>query len=652
MATAESVAPHLDRLGEIFRSRAHLLAPPARAESVSQWAERNRILPKGRTHRPGPWLTESYQREIMDCILDPAVRRITLRKSTQVGGSEVMNNVIGYFIDADPKPIMLVQPTSETAKDYSNERIAPLIEHSPALRSKVRTATSRRAGNTVRLKRFPGGYLKITGANSGAGLRSHPIAVLLLDEVEAYPLDVNKEGDPVEIAERRTETFDDAKIFLASTPARPRGLSRIDAEYDASSQGLFHLPCPFCGFEQPLWWRDPDSDPEHPVYRLVFERDGQGAVIPESVRYLCTQCGQGIDEKHKARMLAAGRWIHRRPERTAHRGFHLNALYSPWKPIWAELAERWVAAKDNPEKLRAFVTLSLAETWDAAAQNPVEAPVLRSRAKEEKYPAQVPRGGCVLVAAADVQHNRIEVQVKAFGPGEESWLVDYQVFWGNPGIEVDPATQVNVWEQLDHYLLREWEHECGLRLRPAIVLIDSGAHADSVYDFVLPRQFSLRRIYACKGVDHLSRPGLVQESSTRKANIRLWLVDTYAAKDRIFARLNIPKPGPGYIHLPDWVTDDYLQQLTSERKITVRDKRTRTPRSIYVQTYARNEALDLEVYCHAGLWLLQNLLAPALYRDLGALAEHIQQGRNPATLVPAPARRVRTPGNPLGSMPR
>ena len=570
---------------------------------------------------------------MMDAVLEPAVRKVVFMTSTQVGKSEILNNSIGFFIDAAPKPMMMVQPTDLTAKHYSKKRIAPMVESSPTLKRKVREASTRRPGNEVRLKEFDGGFLKIAGANSAASLATDPIAALLFDEVDRYPEDVDGEGNPIEIALRRTDTFPRAVQIMASTPGKPKGLSRIEAEYELSDQRRYHVPCPLCGFLQVLRWRD-----EKGFHRLRWEKDAEGKPIPGSVRYLCARCNQGIEEKSKRRMLEVGRWVAGFPGRPV-AGFHLNALYSPWQFVWVELAREWVEAKDNPEKLRVFVNLRLAETWDEGADTSITSLGLSKRL-EKSEKTVLPAGVCVLTASADVQHNRIEAQLTGWGPGDECWLLDYEIFWGNPGAATESD---NVWAQLDQWLLRRWRHPSGVELGPACSLVDSGAHADSVYDFVLPRQNSLRRVFACKGVDHLSRPGLVAEGTSKRAHIRLFTVATYAAKDRFFARLKVPAPGPGYIHLPEWATDEHLEQLTSEVKVLQRVRRTRGVKRVYVKTRLQNEALDNMVYNFAALSVLQQFLAPALYRDLGPPHEAIQKGQHPETLQPVRRRGMRTP---------
>jgi phage terminase large subunit GpA-like protein len=485
----------------------------------------------------------------------------------------------------------------------------------------------------VLLKEFEGGFLKLVGANAAAGLRGDPIAVLLLDEVDGYPDDVDGEGDPVELATRRTDTFANAKIVKVSTPGKPRGFSRIESDYLRSDQRRPFVACPLCGYRQVLWWRDPDTG----VHRLQWEKDSDGNPIASTVRYICAACNEGIDEKYKRRMLAGLQWVPKYPERRSVVGFYINALYSPWRLIWPELAQEWTDARDNPEKLKAFVTLRLAETWDEQGQS-VDAHVLSPRRRG--YSAEVPNGVGVLVATADTQHNRIEAQVVGFGAGEEQWLIAHEVFWGDPSVQTDPSTGANVWAQLDQFLLREWRHESGVKLRPVLTLIDSGNNADAVYDFVLPRQFSNRLVFACKGVEYLSKPGLVQEGTTKRAHVRLWLVATSVTKDRLFARLKIPAPGPGYFHLPDWTSDEYLLQLTSEKKIAERDKRTRRTKYHWVRSYARNEALDMMVYSHGALFILQHYVEPGKYMDLGRLADRLTYGDDPYKVCNT-ERRVR-----------
>jgi phage terminase large subunit GpA-like protein len=228
---------------------AHYDPPPD--VTVSEWATNNRVLPKGTTSRPGPFRPERFQIEMMNVILDPNIHEIIVQKSTQVGYSDaVLNNILGYYVDADPKPIMLVQPTIDNAKDYGKKRITPMIEACAALRRKIKPPTSRRAGNTLALKEFPGGFLKLTGANSGAGLRSDPVPIVLFDEVDGYPLDVEGEGDPVAIGTRRTDAYNDYKIVKGSTPAKPRGISPIERDFQRSDMRRFYVPCPFCGHSQ------------------------------------------------------------------------------------------------------------------------------------------------------------------------------------------------------------------------------------------------------------------------------------------------------------------------------------------------------------------------------------------------------------------
>jgi phage terminase large subunit GpA-like protein len=611
---------------------------------VSEWAEANRFLPKGTTARPGLYVAEKFQRIIMDAICDPIVQRVSCKKSTQVGWTEILLNICGYFIDVNPKPMMLVFVRDSDAKDKSKKVIAPMIAECPALAEKVRDNKSREGGNTQQLKQFDGGFLKVAGANSAANLRSDPCAIILLDEADGYPLDVDGEGDPVVLAERRTDTFDDAKILIGSTPAKPKGISRIDKEYEAGNQTMFHLPCPFCHKLQPLLWRDPETK----EYNLVWDKDVEGNPIPETVAYRCKYCREHIQERHKQRMLDAVVAVAKYPDRKTHVSFYINALYAPWKPIWHLLAQEWHEAKDVPEKMRAFINLRLGETWDEGA-DAIETSALAARREEycTEISPELPLGCGVLVATVDVQQNRLEAQVTGFGVGEEQWLVAHEVFYGSPLDKPNQRGQedvVNVWSELDAFLLRTWTHKSGALLRPSITLIDTGYAADACYDFILPRQSAARRVYACKGQDRITKIGLVQDSKVKNNTIRLFNVATYACKDRILSRLKINKVGPAYAHFPRWTTDDYFDQLTAESKIPIKNRRTGRIKFEWVANQTRNEALDLTVYAHAGLWILQKFIDPVTYNDLSALVAEVQKGANPVTLAKPRARRIISQG--------
>lgn len=615
------------------------LAPP-RTLKVSEWANENRILPKGSSGRPGPWRTESFQREILDSVLEPGIKEIVLMTCTQIVKSEALNNIIGYYIDVEPKSIMLVQPTDHTAMNYSKKRIAPMIASTAVLYRKVRQATTRQPGNTVLLKEFDGGFLKLAGANSAPGLSSDPIEILGLDEIDSYPDDVGGEGDPIDLAIRRTDNFAFPIVIKGSTPKKPHGLSKIEKAYGRSDQRRYFVPCPFCRHLQTLKWRD-----EAGRYCLVYDKDAHGDPIPESVRYVCENCGEGIPEKFKYRMLQEGQWIKTRPEVKDIAGFHLNALYSPWKMNWADLAKEWVNAQENPENLRTFVNTRLAETFDEGAITVVGAPALKTRL-EPFTSEDLPAGVCVLVGSADVQNTRIEAQIVGFGVGEECWLMDKKRFDGNPSMSQDPEAAANVWRQLDEFLLQTWTHASGIELGCALALVDSGAHTDSVYNFVLPRQHAGRRVFACKGLDFLgSKVGLVSEGTSKREKIRLFSVATYAAKDRIFGRLAIQKPGPGYIHLPKWLDDDDLNELVSEIKVPRINRRTRVVRYEYRKVQERNEGLDLMVYSHAALAVLQQFIAPGIYRDLAAVKAALDKARPAESVLPRRVRGMR--GAPL-----
>lgn len=606
----------LDQLSTNVREAFALFLPP-KETTVSEWAIEHRVLPKGTTARPGPFHPEVFQIEMMNAILDPEVHELVVMKPTQMGYSDaVLNNIIGYYIDVDPKPIMMVQTTIENAKDYGKKRITPMLESSPTLRNKIRPPKSRASGNTLSLKEFPGGFLKLTGANSGAGLRSDPVPIVVFDEVDGYPLDVDGEGDPLSIGSRRTDAFADWKIYMGSTPAKPKGISPIEKAYGKSDQRTFHVPCPFCGFFQALVWRDRkevDGEVVLGDFRLVYAFDADDQLITDSVAYICYACAKPIPELYKQQMLNRGKWIAKYPDRPIV-GFHLNALYSPWRENWNQLATEWKEAQRDPEKLKAFLNLRLAETW-AEDADAVGWQVIKKRSEKfsDDVDVDVPHGVGLLTAGVDVQGDRLECVVKGWGAGEESWLIRYEQFFGDPGTP-------EVWTELDKFLLETFRHASGAKMGIKVTMIDSGgANTDEVYRFVKPRQS--KNIWAIKGSSEAGREILGKFTMNNSYRVKLWSLGTDTAKDRIFARLKILKPGPGYMHFPKELEDEYFEQLTGEKAIR-KHVRGRGSIRLYVKTRPRNEALDMEVYALAALYSL----GQRKIRELKTLAEQLSKG--------------------------
>lgn len=613
-STAPEAIPNIQAAHE--RVRRLLLPPPS--IKPSEWAERNIFLRKGTTPRPGNLILEEYQREIVDVFADPEVHDIVCVKPTQIGWSVVLNILIGYTIDIDPKQMMMVQRTRDNAKDYGKKRLKPLIEDCAVVRAKIRPSKTKDSGNTLMLKEFPGGFLKLAGANAGSDLLSDPLQIILMDERDGYPADVQGEGEPGEVARNRTESFPDYKVLEGGTPAKVKDVSRLYKAWENSDQRRFHVHCPHCNHRQVLWWTDPVTK-EH---RLIWEVDSETKeVIKSSVRYICAGCGRGIDERYKWQMLKGGRWIAERPGRSVV-GFHLNALYRPWKASWAALAKKWIAAQDDDELLKEFVTLQLGEWWEEKGES-IEPKALMKRV--EKYSGEVPERVAMLLIVVDTQDNRLEAAVWGFAAGdkpgnEEAWLIRTETFYGDPGS--DP----NVWSDMEALRLREFMRADGVRMRATAMGIDTqGHHTEAVYSYVRPRM--RMGVFALRGEKILNGPVLVAEGKAADKSLPLYRISTEACKEMIMSRLRIPwgkgdgVTCPKYIHFNErYCDEEFFRQLTAEKRMKVKDKKTRREKVLWVKVHTRNEQLDLAVYAYAILWMLQNLHDQrAIFQDLNKL---------------------------------
>jgi len=593
--------------------------------TVSEWSDQYRMLSNKASAEPGPWRTDRtpYLREIMDCMSSTSsVQKVVFMAGAQLGKTECINNVVGYMIAHAPGPALFVQPTIEMAKRLSKQRLDSLIHETPVLSEKVAPARSRDSGNTMFSKSFDGGILLLTGANSATGLRSAPCRWVLLDEVDAFPADVDGEGDPCALAERRASTFSRRKIILTSTPT-VKDMSRIETEYLASNQMRYFVPCPHCGHMQWLEWKN------------IRWRDGD----PRTAAYACNSCGAHIPEHHKSEMLRRGEW---RATATAEDprtvGFHLSSLYSPlgWKS-WEEIVTEFLRAKSDPPLLKTWTNTVLGETWEEETGAKMGAEGLRDRA--EFYPAdQVPAKASIVTCGVDVQDNRVAVGLYAWGDGEECWLLNHFEIFG------DPAGK-KLWDQVDDVIFRTYKKEDGTELKVSATGIDSGGHFTSeVYAYC--RERAKRGVFALKGQSQRNKPAIGKPSKVDinykgqvlKNSAQVFPAGVDTIKTTLFARLKLNEEGPGYIHFHAAASPEYFKQLTSERQV-VRYVKGFAIREWKKKPGDRNEALDCFCYSYCAL----NYLYMRFNRS--TIFEQFAKAQEPKS-EPQEQKRVESPYQP------
>lgn len=612
--------------------------------TVSTWADTYRVLSQKASAEAGRWDTKRtpYLRKIMDCLSsNSTVEEVVFIKGAQVGGTECGNNWIGYIIDHAPGPMMSVQPTVDLAKRNSKQRIQPLIDESPRLRMKVKGARERDSGNTMFEKDFPGGRLVMTGANSAVGLRSMPARYLFLDEEDAYPGDVDGEGDPSALARARTRTFARKKIFRVSTP-KMAGRSRIEAGYDASDRERYNIPCPTCKELQVLKW-------SNIKYNIVKTPAGKEEV--EDVHYVCDINSCRIEETSKEWFLAeenGAQWVAEYPGARGGKlvGFHLNSLYSPYGWFsWAEAAQQWIDAQGKPEELRGFVNTVLGETWKDKGDAPEWQ---RLYDRREMYDESTIASDAVifLTAGVDVQKDRLEVEIVGWCRDKQSYSVDFFMLQG------DTAT-AEPWAKLDEVLFRTWKKPSGISLGLKMMAVDTGFNTQHCYNWV--RKHSMSKVMAVKGHDQvvliLGSPTMVDVNSAGKKirrGLRLWPVGVSVAKSELYSWLKIDSPVegksylPGYCHFPER-NDEYFKQLTAEQLVVhvIRGHR----RYLWEKTRDRNEALDCRIYARAAA----NAVGMDRFNDdqWAMLAEASGIAVNPETR-PDANRKTSTPESTTG----
>jgi phage terminase large subunit GpA-like protein len=589
--------------------RRQFFAPPPLVDT-SQWADQYRHIAKGPER--GRWRNSRtpYLVEPMRCASSHTpYERVVLWFATQLGKTEVLYNAVLQRIHTDPQDMMVVQPTLQDAQDHSAQRFLPTVVHTPVLQGKVALRKSRDETTSWRSRSIQGGFaVFFGGANSAASLASKPLGFAVADEVDKWPADVDNEGPPLGLLEERLSNFSRRKLIIAST-CTIKGQSVIEREYLASDQRQYHVPCPHCGDRQVLLWGAKEE------WGLKWLKTPTGAARPETAVYVCRHCGGAIEEHRKEQMLADGVWIAQAPGAGMGKraGFWLNKLYSPlgWRS-WSALVEEWEHVHEqqrigNSAPLKKFVNSTLAETWEEKGTG-ADSKSLAARA--EDYPTGiVPRGGLLLTMGVDVQPDRLEARVWAYGRGEESWLVERHIIYGDPNL--DEGTAGSPWTRLTEVRRTPVKHAGGAQMMIEATGVDTGGHnTHAVYNYC--RAHAHERVLALKGSSQPARP-ILGKPSTQDVNwrgaamrhgVKLWPVGTDTCKHLLYGRMRMAKVGPGYVHVPKaFVMTDEFEQMTAARLMPVVVQGKAGLRWI-TPSGQREEAGDCMVYAYAAAYHL------------------------------------------------
>jgi len=599
MIIAENTKTNLEQIA--YRSLR--LFKPREFAPVSDWAAKHRFVSREESARPGMWDNElvPFAVEPMNCFNNETIERITFMGSAQVIKTEIIKNIIGYNADQLGDPMLLIYPSEDDARDFSTEKLDPMIRNNPSVSAKIASERAHSKENKTLFKKFlEGGFLAISGSNAPQKLARRSVKYVLVDDRDRVGA-AGVEGDAVSLAWERTESYAllGRQLWEFSTPT-VEGMSGIQAAYRLSDQREYYVPCPFCEkhqtlkFEQLKWHKDVDAFGNATKH------------YPESVYYECEHCGKNIDERYKNTMITQGEWIAKHPERTNHRGYWINRLYTPFS-TWEMIVKKFLETKTDKLKFRVFLNTYLAKTFEIKETIEIDEDGLLTLVEDyltEKNP-HVPTGVLVATGSVDVQSDRLEAHIVGWGYGEESWALNHTKLYGDP-------SQRDVWNDLNDYIKENLnvKRKDGLEIPVKLFFVDSGGHhTQQVYNYCTNRM----RVIAVKGQAGWNKPILLNATKVGKnRSTILQNIGVDGAKSVIHHRLRRQinkrlKEGPGVMHFSKAFCDiEYFMQLTAEKVEKDYNKRNEiVPIWKKKSTGSRNEILDLWVYAYAALLALK-----------------------------------------------
>jgi phage terminase large subunit GpA-like protein len=627
--------------------------------SLEEWSRKHFYLSKESSYIEQGWIPWPFQRAILACISNDDIRAIDWKKSARVGNTKITLASIGYFAEHKRRNQALWQPTDGDSDEFVKTELDTMLRDVKVMAKAMPAHISRHKDNTLSQKKFLGCLLHTRGGTAARAYRRISVDVAYLDELDAFDRDIEKEGSPDKLAGKRVEGATFPKVITGSTP-KLQGFSLIDDRYNAADERFkYMIPCPECGGFHPLVWGKKDDSTG---MKWV---DGD----PASVRHLCPHCQCLIDQGQYLAVAEQGRWQNADGSITIdaagvfrngageeipplpHIAFHVWTAYSPlvsWQTLIEEFLDAYEKAQGGDITLmKTFTNTTLGEVW-AVDQEKTDVDQLKDRAEPYKL-GTVPTGCVLLLAGCDTQDNRIEVTVRGYGRGCETWHIDHRIFYGNPGED-------QVWLDVAEYLFEnDFLHAGGQKLRIHASAIDTGGHyTQAVYNFVHTYAGMGHRIFAVRGKpgrekhikDGAAKVDIDWRGKKRRRGLILWHVGTNLAKDLLYGRLQIARPGPGYMHFSKDAPDEYYAQMAGEARVERAVAGGKESR--WAALRKRVEAWDCTVYA---VWLETHLdLVKKTGRYWDQLEEQVQPAigdlfggatsAEPARLEPAPEERA------------
>ncbi|MDT9046481.1 MULTISPECIES: phage terminase large subunit family protein [Enterobacteriaceae] len=609
------------------RAAVNLVPPPDMLPSV--WAEKNVRIPVGNAI-PGPINFDNapLQRGILDAIKEPGIRRIDLMLAAQTGKTTVQQCITGYFIDHEPRSQIFAQPSEGDMATFQETKLKPMLEANPKIANKMAKPRGRQGVNNSRMISYTGGWLMFSWAGSPKTARGRSAPVTQADEVDGY--DVTPEGDFLELLAQRSATYGDDRLDVRSSTPVDLATSRINKGFLAGDQRRWHVCCPDCGEVQYFRWENVHWHGRKSTKIDDAENDFGQEHDPTTAMYACVACGSLWDDGQRIAAIRnaereGGGWIATKPFK-GHASFHAPEMASTFRRL-RDIVQSYLD-KLALGDLQSFVNVSLGLPFAAGDKADPDGLL----ARREEYAAQVPMGGLWLSLGVDMQDDRLEYEVVAWGFGEESWSVETGVLYGDP-------LMPDVWNDLEDVMANTYQHESGALLRIEGTCVDTGGTGGmtaAAYDWLKGK--TGRRIFGIKGlggwgIPIVEKPHRKQTGKKRSKFTDLFRVGVDEAKLVVMRRLAQMKPGPGFCHFPvadDW-NEEYFKQLTAER-LVVHYVKGQPVRKWVKNDRDRNERLDCRVYAYAALKIMQ----PSFKR----LAERMKVQAPPAESNEQWARRT------------